>query len=68
MLYRTLKTDLNLKLSFRSTGADLSLVIMETLKSISILILGLYVFLFTMGAQNFCSTKEMKFYFELALF
>ncbi len=68
MLYRTLKTDLNLKLSFGSTGEAMSLVRMETLKSISILILGLYVFLFTMGAQKFCSTKEMKFYFELVLF
>ncbi len=68
MINRILKSDLNLVISFGSTEEALSLVRMETLKSISILILGLYVFLFTMGAQNFCSTKEMKFYFELALF
>ena len=68
MINRILKSDLNLVISFGSTEEALSLVRMETLKSISILILGLYVFLFTMGAQNFCSTKEMKFYFELVLF
>ncbi len=68
MVNRTLKTDLNLKLSFGSTGEAPVVVRIETLRSISIRILGLYVYLFTMGAQNFCSTKELKFYFGLVLF
>ena len=68
MLNRTLKHDLILVLSFGPTEEVPVVVRIEILSSISILILGLYVFLFTMGAQNFCSTKEMKFYFELVLF
>ncbi len=67
MINRILKSDLNLVLSFASTGEAPVVVRIETLRSISIRILGLYVYLFTMGAQNFCSTKEMKFYFELVL-
>ena len=68
MKNKTFKTDLNLELSFGSTEEDPVIVRIETLSSISIRILGLYVFLFTMGAQKFCSTKEMKFYFEIILF